>query len=66
MSIQVRVTRALTCGMWVALVDLERKLRDEQWWTPIFVPEVVARVPQDYSLVIVDQRGGSFIDEEEG
>jgi len=46
-----------------ASIDLEAKRGDEQRRTPIFAAEVVSRIPQDYSLVIGDQRG-CFIDEE--
>lgn len=48
-----------------ASVYLEAKRGNEQRRTPIFDVEVVSRIPQDYSLVIWDQRG-CFIDEEGG
>jgi hypothetical protein len=48
-----------------ASVGLEAKCGDEKWRTPIFAAEVVSCIPQDYSLVIEDQRG-CFIEEEGG
>ena len=48
-----------------ASVYLEAKRGNEQRRTPIFDVEVVSRIPQDYSLVIWDQRG-CFIDEAGG
>jgi len=47
-------------------VYLEGKCGDEQRWTPIFVAEVVSRITQDYSLVIVDQWGLLHRRDEEG
>jgi hypothetical protein len=42
-------------GMSAASVSLEAKRGNEQWRTPmIFATEVVSRIPQDYSLVMIN------------
>ena len=40
--------------MSVASVSLEAKRGNEQWRAPVFAAKVVSRIPQDYSLVMIN------------